>query len=106
MIERDSPRDAEDLEALLRGGADIGSAARNVVAQVNRESLERLGERLQHNPQERWPKLEGHKEVLMSLEMAATGVIEPAPSRITFEERSANKFNVTEEQIESEAEPY
>ena len=101
MIERDSPRDGEDLEALLRGGADIGSAARNVVAQVNRESLERLGERLQQNPQERWPKLEGHKGVLASLQMAATGVIEPAPSRITFEEKGAERFDLTEEQIES-----
>ena len=101
MIERDSPRDGEDLEALLRGGADIGSAARNVVAQVNRESLERLGERLQQNPLERWPKLEAHREVLTSLQMAATGVIEPAPSRITFEEKGADRFDLTEEQIES-----
>ena len=101
MIERDSPRDGEDLEALLRGGADIGSAARNVVAQVNRESLERLGERLQQNPQERWPKLEAHKGVLTSLQMAAAGVIERAPSRITFEEKGANRFDVSEEQTES-----
>ena len=101
MIERDSPRDGEDLEALLRGGADIGAAARNVVAQVNRQSLERLGERLQQNPQERWPKLEAHERVLASLQMAATGVIEPAPSRITFEEKGTRRFDLTEEQIES-----
>ena len=68
MIERDSPRDGEDLEALVRGGADIGAAARNVVAQVDPQSLERLGERLQQNPQERWPKLEAHKGVLASLQ--------------------------------------
>ena len=101
MIERDSARDGEDLEALLRSGADIGSAARNVIAQVNRENVERLGERLQQNPQERWPKLKAHKAVLTSLEMAATGIIEPAPSRITFEEKGANRFDVTEEQTES-----
>ena len=101
MIERDSARDGEDLEALLRSGADIGSATRNVVAQVNRESVERLGERLQQHPQERWPKLGAHKQVLTSLEMAATGIIERAPSRITLEEKGANRFDVTEEEIES-----
>ena len=101
MIERDSPRDGEDLEALLRGGADIGAAARNVVAQVDRQSLERLGERLQQNPQERWPKLEAHKGVLASLQLAAAGVIEPPPSRITFEEKGAKRFDLTEEQLES-----
>ena len=100
MIERDSARDREDLQALQRAGADIG-AARNVVAQVDRESLERLGERLHQNPQERWPKLEAHQRVLAPLQMAAAGVIEPPPSRITFEERGPRRFDVTEEQLES-----
>ena len=68
---------------------------------MNRQSLERLGERLQQNPQERWPKLEAHERVLASLQMAATGVIEPAPSRITFEEKGTRRFDLTEEQIES-----
>ena len=101
MIERDSTRDGEDLEALLQVGADIGAAARSIAGQVSRENLERLGERMQQNPQERWPKLKEHKRVLNSLQMAATGVIEPAPSRITFEERASDRFDVTEEQIES-----
>lgn len=101
MIERDSPRDGEDLEALLRAGADIGAAARSVIAQVDRQSLERLGERLQHNPQERWPKLEAHKGVLASLQTAAAGVIEPPPSRITFEERGPERFDLTQENLET-----
>jgi len=101
MIERDSPRDGEDLEALLQGGADIGAAARNVVAQVDQQSLERLGDRLQQNPQERWPKLQAHKGVLASLQMAAAGVIEPPPSRITFEEKGSRRFDLTEEHLES-----
>lgn len=101
MIERDSPRDGEDLEALLRGGADIGAAARSVIAQVDRRSLERLGERLQHNPQERWPKLEAHQGVLASLQMAAAGVIEPPPSRITFEEKGPERFDLTQENLET-----
>lgn len=101
MIERDSPRDGEDLQALQRTGADIGAAARHVVAQVDRQSLERLGERLQQNPQERWPKLEAHKGVLASLQMAAAGVIEPPPSRITFEEKDPKRFDLIEEQLES-----
>lgn len=101
MIERDSPRDGEDLQALQRAGADIGAAARQLVAQVDRESLERLGERLQQNPQERWPNLEAHKGVLASLQMAATGVIEPPPSRITFEEKDPERFDLIEEQLES-----
>lgn len=101
MIERDSPRDGEDLEALLQGGADIGSAARNVAGQVDRESFERLADRLQHNPQERWPKLKTYGNVLTSLQRAAAGIIEPAPSRIIFDEKSPDRFNVTEEKIES-----
>ena len=101
MIERDSPRDGEDLEALARGGADIGAAARSVIAQVDRQSVERLGERLQHNPQERWPKLEAHQRVLGSLQMAAARVIEPPPSRITFEEKGPERFDLTQENLET-----
>ena len=101
MIERDSPRDGEDLQALQQVGADIGAAARSVVAQVDRQSLERLGERLQQNPQERWPKLKGHQGVLASLQMAAAGVIEPPPSRIKFEEPGPMSFDLTDEQLES-----
>ena len=101
MIERDSARDGEDLEALRRAGADIGAAARNLVAQVDRQSLERLGERLQQNPQERWPKLEAPNRVLASLQMAATGVIEPPPTLIAFEEKGPMRIDVTEEQFET-----
>ena len=101
MIERDSARDGEDLEALRRAGADIGAAARNLVAQVDRQSLERLGERLQQNPQARWPKLESHNRVLASLHMAASGVIEPPPSLITFEEKGPMRIDVTEENLET-----
>ena len=101
MIERDSARDGEDLQALQQAGADIGAAARNVVAQVDRQSLERLGERFHQNPQERWPKLAAHQRVLASLRKAAAGVIEPPPSRITFEEKGPNRFDVTEERLES-----
>ena len=101
MIERDSPRDGEDLEALLRGGTDIGAAARSVIAQVDRQSVERLGERLQHHPQERWPKLEAHRGVLASLQTAAAGVIEPPPSRITFEEKGPERFDLTQENLET-----
>ena len=101
MIERDSPRDGEDLQALQRAGADIGAAARSVVAQVDRQSLERLGERLHQNPQERWPKLEVHQRVLASLQMAATGVIEPPPRLITFEEKGPMRIDVTDEHLET-----
>lgn len=75
------PRDGEDLEALVREGADIDATTRNVVAHADRQSLERLGERLQQNPQERGPKLEAHKGVLTSLQMAAVSVIEPPSFR-------------------------
>ena len=68
---------------------------------MDRHSLERLGERLQQNPQERWPNLEVHKRVVASLQMAATGVIEPPPSRITFRERGPNRVDLTEEHLES-----
>lgn len=101
MIERDSARDGEDLEALRRAGADIGAAARNLVAQVDRQSVARLGERLQQNPQERWPKLESHNRMLASLQMAATGVIEPPPTLIAFEETGPMRIDVTEEQFET-----
>ncbi|MYB33269.1 MAG: nucleotidyl transferase AbiEii/AbiGii toxin family protein [Acidobacteria bacterium] len=101
MIERDSPRDGEDLQALQRTGADIGAAARHLVAHLDRQSLERLGERLQQNPQERWPGLVAHKRVLASLQMAATGIIEPPPSLITFEEKDPRRFDLIEEQLET-----
>ena len=101
MIERDSSRDGEDLQALQRTGADIGAAARHLVTQLDRQSLELLGERLQQNPQERWPELETHKAVLASLQMAAAGVIEPPPSRITFEKENPRRFDLIEEQLES-----
>ena len=38
---------------------------------------------------------------LASLQTAATGVIEPPPSRITFRERGPNRVDLTEEHLES-----